>query len=94
VGFTFAIGIIPVVVQALIRQYIYHLRNAKAVNVIIAMRLRQITFPLEKECGSGNIPREMHRLTYSIQLYFKRIKHNWLNTLLDYLVYLVALHNV
>jgi hypothetical protein len=41
VGFTFAIGIIPVAIQVLIRQNIYHRRNAKAVvddNQIIAER--------------------------------------------------------
>lgn len=41
VGFTFSIGIIPVAVQALVRQNIYHRRNAKAVvgdNQIIAER--------------------------------------------------------
>jgi len=41
VGFTFAIGIIPVSIQALIRQNIYHRQNARAVvgdNQIIAER--------------------------------------------------------
>ncbi len=41
VGFTLAIGIIPVAIQALVRQNIYHRRNAKAViddNQVIAER--------------------------------------------------------
>ncbi|MCZ4408233.1 LytTR family DNA-binding domain-containing protein [Cryomorphaceae bacterium 1068] len=41
VGFTFAIGIIPIAIQALVRQNIYHHRNVKAVfddNRIIAER--------------------------------------------------------
>ncbi|MGB6037571.1 MAG: LytTR family DNA-binding domain-containing protein [Cryomorphaceae bacterium] len=44
VGFTFAIGIIPVAIQALIRQNIYHRQNAKAViddNRIIAERQKR-----------------------------------------------------
>jgi hypothetical protein len=45
VGFTFVIGIIPVAVQALIRQNIYHRRNAKAVigdNQVIAKRQKYV----------------------------------------------------
>jgi hypothetical protein len=41
IGFTFAVGIIPVTIQALVRQNIYHRRNAKAVvddNRVIAKR--------------------------------------------------------
>ncbi|HKK38241.1 MAG TPA: LytTR family DNA-binding domain-containing protein [Cryomorphaceae bacterium] len=46
VGFTFAIGIIPVTIQALVRQNIYHRRNARAViddNRAIAERQKHST---------------------------------------------------
>ena len=60
VGFTFAIGIIPVAVQALIRQNIYHLRNPKAVigdNQVIAERQKPLipvaTISISREDAEG-----------------------------------------
>jgi len=63
VGFTFAVGIIPVIIQALIRQNIYHHRNTKAVindNQIIADRQRR-TFPVSTIRISGKDGEEAFR---------------------------------
>ncbi|MEM9052319.1 MAG: LytTR family DNA-binding domain-containing protein [Bacteroidota bacterium] len=61
VGFTFAVGIIPVSIQVLIRQNVYHKRNQKAVkedNEVIAQRAvteeAKILITLKEDEGKGD----------------------------------------